>query len=258
MVSKSGRLIGVIKKLNKYLFLISFFLFIFLLFYKTPLPGGEEVVPDIKNNEPKQTPFSKDKDKKQITTNVGDYEYRLTPLYNYELQGLIVSEYESDNWLDIRHEDDPGNIKDICVVWGENIKNNSFLQLKYKSGEFTCFYRWNKQLEKPFDGEALSNNHLIPINHEVRNEILDSRIGDQIELKGYLVNYEVYKDGKKLFVRDTSTTRNDSGNGACEIIFVTNYKIIKKDKWNLNDYIKPVGLATLSFASLGILLFLFF
>ena len=61
-------------------------------------------------------------------------------------------------------------------------------------------------------------------NPEVENEMLRSTIGDQIYAKGYLVNYS-HSGGR--FTRNSSATRDDKGNGACEIIFVTEYQILK-------------------------------
>jgi len=44
-------------------------------------------------------------------------------------------------------------------------------------------------------------------------------------LKGYLVSYS--KKGES-FVRTSSITRDDVEDGACEVIYVTDFKILKK------------------------------
>lgn len=245
-----------LKKIVKTVFYISFILFLFISFYKPPLPDESGILSDIKSKEPVQSELPVNQKDKVIVTNLGKYEYRLTPLYNYELEGLIVTDYNSDNWLDVRHQDDPGNIKDICVIWGENILNGSYRQVKFSSGEFTCYYRWEKSLETPFYPQYLSNNHLIPQNERVAEEIKKSKIGDQVRVKGFLANYEVRVNGREIFKRNTSTVRDDSRNGACEIIYVTEFEILKENALNFKNFQKPIGYTSLLSAILGFVFFL--
>ena len=46
--------------------------------------------------------------------------YKISPLYEYEIKGLVVAEYDSDDWLDRTHEKDTGQTKDLCLVVGRN------------------------------------------------------------------------------------------------------------------------------------------
>jgi len=67
--------------------------------------------------------------------------------------------------------------------------------------------------------------------------------GDQIYLKGYLVRY-AHDD----FQRGSSVTRNDAGNGACETIYLTDFKIIKEANafWRLiYSYVKYLIIASI-------------
>jgi hypothetical protein len=45
-------------------------------------------------------------------------------------------------------------------------------------------------------------------------------------MTGLLVDYQVSKDGRRLFARQTSLTRGDTGNGACEILYVTALTVV--------------------------------
>ena len=49
---------------------------------------------------------------------------------------------------------------------------------------------------------------------------------DEIYMEGYLVNIESFENGRCTMTWNSSLSRNDKGNGACEIMFVT--KIITK------------------------------
>ena len=71
----------------------------------------------------------------------------------------------------------------------------------------------------------LSNNHVLIDDEAIRNELMKSEPGDHIRLKGMLVEYSNPRSG---FYRSTSTIRDDTGNGACETIYVTDFAIIKK------------------------------
>ena len=46
--------------------------------------------------------------------------------------------------------------------------------------------------------------------------------------RGLLVDYTVTKDGQAIFTRQTSLTRGDMGNGACEILYVTDLTVVAK------------------------------
>ena len=103
--------------------------------------------------------------------------------------------------------------------------------MKFKSGEWTCYakpkYPINRELIIGYKGDKLSNNHLFSDNGEIRKKIRNVRIGDQIYLKGFLAAYG--KTGvDERYYRSSSMVRNDKGNGACEIIFVENFKILKR------------------------------
>lgn len=141
---------------------------------------------------------------------------------------MVVTQYDSENWLDFRHKQDPGNVKDVCLVWGDNIVNGSYKKVSFSSGEFHCYWQWFGQ-NPSFSDQLVSNNHLLPSNSEIYQKLKSVNIGDQVEIKGYLVNYQAYNSaGVELFYRNTSTTRLDTGDGACEIIYVTGVTIIKR------------------------------
>lgn len=212
------------RRVLKFIFFASLIIYGVFSFRKPLLPPRTEILDAVLQNEPRQDVVAVE----PSTVTIKDYTYTLTPRYSYELYGLVVSLYDADNWLDYTHKNDPGNIKDICVVWGENIKNGSYKQVKFSSGEFTCFWRW-PGVAPPFQNNSGSNNHLIPAAPQLAEVIKDVRIGDQIRLAGYLADYAVHSSqGKKLYTRATSTSRDDAGNGACETVYVTDIEILKK------------------------------
>jgi hypothetical protein len=89
--------------------------------------------------------------------------------------------------------------------------------LKAKNNRDTGSFSWSQ----------ISNSNLLPANEDIYKKIKSANIGDQVSFSGYLVDYS-YDIGKGEWRRITSTIREDTGNGACEIIYVSNFVIIKK------------------------------
>jgi hypothetical protein len=58
--------------------------------------------------------------------------------------------------------------------------------------------------------------HMIPANAFVRRQLLAARVGQVIHLRGQLVRAE----GRDQWKWASSTSRQDSGDGACEVIWV--------------------------------------
>jgi hypothetical protein len=77
-----------------------------------------------------------------------------------------------------------------------------------------------------FDQTAISNNHLLTASPELMKKIASIKIGDSIHVRGYLASYS-HNQGF-AFQRGTSTTRSDTGNGACETIYLEDIDIIQR------------------------------
>lgn len=153
----------------------------------------------------------------------GGVRYRVEPLYDYRLQGLVVSRraHDGDRMLH-RRWNDHLNVADVCVVWGDNARGD-LAAFDFWSGQFTCFFRTDDSAAwRAFRPEQLANNHLLSDDDYLRERIADVRVGDQIRLDGYLARYS-HGAG---FERGTSTSRTDTGNGACETIYVTRFDVL--------------------------------
>jgi hypothetical protein len=154
--------------------------------------------------------------------------YTVKPLFSYELWGLVVSYHHSASFIDVSHRqwNDFLNTKDICVIWGTNLETGVYERMTFKNRDFTCFYRYpDRETGELFSENCLSNNHLLPADPLVADTILKARKGDQVHFKGWLVSYG-QKDAP--YSRGSSTVRNDRGNGACEVVFVTEFEILRE------------------------------
>jgi hypothetical protein len=213
----------LILKSLRILFYISLTAWIITSLYTAPLPEASQVSQTIKSTEPIQTEIKAD----IIKQSYEKVDYHISPSYEYEIVGLVVTQHNTKSFTDLSHEFDPGNTKDICIVWGENITNGSYKEVRYYSGDFTCFVQWDRELDDPFKLNKIANNHILPASSEIAKQINGVKIGDQIRLKGKLADYKVIdKAGQEIFTRPTSTTRDDTGNGACEVLYVEEVEVL--------------------------------
>ena len=112
---------------------------------------------------------------------------------------------------------------DLALGWG-NMSDESVLE-KIEISQSSRFYYWHVE-SFPIPQHEIQNHsanmHLIPANDSVKSEIGKIRKGDIIEISGSLVNV-TSKDGWHW---KSSLTRNDTGMGACELIWVKNLSIV--------------------------------
>jgi hypothetical protein len=154
--------------------------------------------------------------------------YTVTRLFSYELWGMIVSYHHSASFIDISHKQwkDYLNTKDICVIWGRNVETGVYERMSFKNRDFTCFYSFpDRETGELFSENCLSNNHLLPADPLVADAVLKARKGDQVRFKGWLVSYGIKGSP---YSRGSSTVRNDRGNGACEVVYVTEFEVLRE------------------------------
>lgn len=216
----------------KIIFWISFVVFVFSFFLKNRMPSIENIA-----EEAYKDPIQKSINIDPFEIISGEHTAHIAPKYAYDLSGLVVSAYDSGSWLDFTHKNDPFNTRDLCIVWGDNIKSEVYKEAEFSHGEFTCFVEFeNDAIYSKFYGDSLSNNHFLPQNNNLRDILKRVEIGDQVRFKGYLVDYAINNsDSGIVGSRKTSVVREDSGNGACEIVFSTDFEILKEGNkiWRL-------------------------
>lgn len=207
------------------LFLASLVLIALSLWQRRDLPQYRELQPALLQ-EPEQVQVKR----APFETTVNGVTYTIKPLHSYDLNGLVVSLHDADTWWDYLHKqwNDHLNVMDLCVVWGNNLQRGVYKEVTYSSGQFECFVKIpNWEIHRVFDPTALSNNHLLTDKPQIARAIRKVRHGDQVRFRGYLAEYSHNHQGRP-FNRGTSTVRNDTGNGACETIFIEEFEILKR------------------------------
>ena len=167
--------------------------------------------------------------KPSFEVRAGDQTYRVDPKYGYELDGVVVSYHDADSISDIYHDgiwSDFLNLRDLCVIWGDNVANGVYRDMHFNNTTWTCWAHWpDSATGARFSSNQLSNNHLLADKDDVKQQIMEAELGDQIRFRGYLASYANLGNG---FSRGTSVTRTDRGDGACETVYVTDFEVVGK------------------------------
>lgn len=168
--------------------------------------------------------------------------YDVQPVAEYELAGLVVSHNDPTSWWDAYHDETSVDTKDLGLIWGPNLRSDDFHRVEFWNVSWTV--NWRYPAGVAFHDAAISNNHLVTPHPRVRDAIAGVRVGDQVRLRGLLVNYA--PRSRPGAWRNTSTTRTDTGNGACEVVCVDELQVLRRGT--------PIAYALHSLGKLALLL----
>jgi hypothetical protein len=150
--------------------------------------------------------------------------FTVTPQAKYEITGLVVSHNNVGGIGDIYHSADAVDLKDLCIVWGTTALEGHYREVLFWSEPWSCHYT-SKGGEDSIDPSELSNNHLLAGTPAIAETIRGIRVGDQVRASGYLIDYSPKDSPESL--RRSSLVRDDTGDGACEVVFVTSFSLLK-------------------------------
>ncbi|AWI09248.1 hypothetical protein [Ereboglobus luteus] len=143
--------------------------------------------------------------------------YVITPLAHYSVTAVVLARerYRFDAMAEICPVD-------LGLGWGplseaERINLIDFSQsLRWMDWRVSAKNVPRLKLSKPEVGRHSANTHCVPADSAIREALLRVKRHDLVTLKGYLIKAV---RGKNDFT--SSTSRTDTGGGACEIVFVT-------------------------------------
>ena len=133
-----------------------------------------------------------------------DKTYLVTPRASYEIWGLVVAHNDVSSLGDIYHDANAVDIKDLGLIWGDNLSKNDYKQVRFRANCYVVEWRYPSGVE--FDHDQISNNHLLSGDSNVRKTIMSAKIGDQIHMKGMFfwmvpsVKILLHRSGEKKFV----------------------------------------------------------
>ena len=173
------------------------------------------------SQDPIQSPFKADE---PIVREVKNGHFTIIPVAEYKISGVVVGKgtYSSD-W--------DGEISpvDLAIAWGKLAEPGAKRYVTYTQGYRWYFYQYKPG--SPFDNSYIishsSNNHIIPANENIRRAVKAVKKKNKVVLEGFLVNLKgTYKEHP--IVWNTSLSRTDTGNGSCELFYVSKVRIETK------------------------------
>lgn len=158
--------------------------------------------------------------KEQITSFLFKDKFIISKMASYKINAKLLNKkyYHIDNWNELSPFD---------MVLGWNNMSDEKVLSKIKIWQKDRWYFWNTNNSyiplRTIELES-SNHHIIPANKMIMDKMNKIKIGQLIEMKGYLVN--VFNKENKEFWK-TSLTRKDIGNESCEIFYIESIEVIQ-------------------------------
>lgn len=170
-----------------------------------------------------------EKTKGSATKIIDDINIDIKYIYSYIINGRVVNTY---SYVPVNTQNKLSP-KDVGLTWGFLAKDEYNNKIKWSSSG-NRFLRWKiddgnwyrEEIGEYEFNTHVSNNHLIPCDENIENLINKIKEGDYIRITGYLVNVN-YDDKGRNTTWNSSISRVDTGNGACELVYVTNIEWLK-------------------------------
>ncbi len=170
------------------------------------------------DTDPVQTPMEPPE---QLTVLRDGRVYRVEKQHAYEVQGEVLSASS----YDVTWTNDFADV-DVGLIWGPRRKQ---LKDRFKFFQMGRWLFWRTDTEPSQEDRAevtthISNNHLIPAEGSQHLGWAFRRIskGDVVRLKGWLVRIT---SAKGDVYAQSSTRRDDTGDGACEVVWVEELQV---------------------------------
>jgi len=137
---------------------------------------------------------------------------RLTPLAGFSVEARVLG--REDYALGKEADYSP---TDLALGWGRMREDAVLSRLEISQSSRWYRYRWQDPPPIPVDEivRSSANMHMIPADDAVAAALDRIERGDRVRIDGWLV--QVDAEGWRW---RSSLTRDDSGGGACELVFV--------------------------------------
>lgn len=154
-----------------------------------------------------------------LTVQGKDQEVQLELLASYDIHAIVKSVNYFDQ--DLASQISP---VDLALAWGD-INNPSIDKyVEYSQKDRWYFFSVNTKAPVPIEyvDYYSANTHIVPANDNIKEVLMNVEAEDYVHLSGYLIN-AYFENG----YWKTSLIRSDTGDGSCEIMYVTSIRLTK-------------------------------
>ena len=144
--------------------------------------------------------------------------FQVTPVARFNVEARVLGReiYVSDTVAQLAPVD-------LALGWGPMSDNRILKDIR--TSQANRFFYWSTD-RFPVSRQVIESNstntHLIPATADIETRLKEVRVGEVVHMGGLLVNAYRPSDGRSW---KTSLRRDDSGDGACEIIYVTTLEV---------------------------------
>lgn len=151
----------------------------------------------------------------------GGFTLTVTPKADYTVRGIVVSTrrylHDRNSFL---------SPCDVALAWGGLAEDDLWRRISWdQSGRW---YWWTYDEDFPYDNSMIArhsaNTHIIPATPNLRRAVLGLDAGDRAALSGQLVFVDA-SDGDTTWWWHTSLSREDTGEGSCEVLFLRSLEV---------------------------------
>jgi hypothetical protein len=140
-------------------------------------------------------------------------EFMVSPLAGFSIEARVLGreDYRFDTGASL-------SPTDLALGWNAMANPDIYRRLDISQSNRWYFYRWGAEGPPlPVDEivRSSANMHLIPGNEAVAQAMARVRPEQTVRIQGWLVEVQ-----RENYLWRSSTTREDSGDGACELIYV--------------------------------------
>jgi hypothetical protein len=165
-------------------------------------------------------PVQEETDREPFEIETGEGTVTLRPRADFEVSAVVVGSeryrFDASAFL---------SPVDLALIWGDLPEEPYKSQVSY--GQMTRYYFWKtptRELDLGYIQAHSSNMHMIPSTPNLRRALLAVDEADAVRIRGLLVNAST----EEGFTWKSSTSRKDSGPGACELVWVEEVQIGRK------------------------------
>jgi hypothetical protein len=186
-----------------------------------PEPSSISLEPINSNADPFQETY-KEETETPIIKKIGGRQTLIIPKADYRIAGRVVS--KRHYYMDWSSKLSP---VDLAIAWGPMASTQFDKYVSYSHSDRYYSYRYSGDF--PEDPSVIAkhsaNEHLIPANTHIEKTLKSIKVDEIVEIEGFLVNVDGDNGRDGTMSLQTSLTRDDTGAGACEIIYVTKVRI---------------------------------
>ena len=143
--------------------------------------------------------------------------YRITPLAEFQTQARVLSarHYSEDREAALVPVD-------LALGWKRMSEDDILNRIEIRQNGRFYFWKTNAFPIPRAEIETQSTNmHLIPADEVIEESLKSVQPGDIVVFNGYLVEVRAQDNWRWR----SSLTRSDTGDGACELVYVTSFEV---------------------------------